>query len=110
VRSVVHALIAVHGESVRLRRALLEAYLAHGFRDEDALLTSDVIEWIRTSEAAASLVGHLSPARWFVLSRGVLGAVRSAFWERPAILSDPRFEDELVSLALACLEGTTRGG
>lgn len=42
---------------------------------------------------------HTSPVTLFVVSRSVLGAIRSASLERSPLLGLPEFEDELVRLA-----------
>jgi AcrR family transcriptional regulator len=41
----------------------------------------------------------LPDLRAFVLLRALLGAIRAAVFERPALLASPEFEDELVCLA-----------
>ncbi|MFZ5618494.1 MAG: TetR/AcrR family transcriptional regulator [Pseudomonadota bacterium] len=47
----------------------------------------------------------LTPAAAYVLTRAVLGAIRSAIVENSKILDDPQFEEELCRLAIAYLKG-----
>jgi hypothetical protein len=47
----------------------------------------------------------LTPASAYVLTRAVMGAIRSAVVENNRILDEPEFEDELVRLAYGYLRG-----
>jgi AcrR family transcriptional regulator len=50
---------------------------------------------------------NVSPVTLFVVTRGVVGAVRSASLERSPLLGLPEFEDELVRLAWLMLTDAT---
>jgi hypothetical protein len=45
----------------------------------------------------------LPPARLYVMTRAVIGAIRAAVMEQSAYLNATAFEDELVQLARHCM-------
>jgi hypothetical protein len=62
---------------------------------------SVVMETMRRHGAAPAR--PLPPARLFVLTRAVTGAIRAAVLEESPLLGSPEFEDELVRLVLGGL-------
>lgn len=110
VRAMVRAIIhAFHGRQ-RARKAVLQAILAQGRAME--MMTPLVAFIARTSEQ----VGHgshpvlppLTPEQVFVLSRSMMGAIRAAVLEEQPFLGSGTFEDEVVRLVTAYLEGLTK--
>jgi AcrR family transcriptional regulator len=102
VRALIHVLLQRLSGRHRARRALLLMLVRRGDTTRFATLLGEFIEAI-----FAELRWHddfpqqMTPMRFRVLTRAVLGAVRLNAIENPAILADPSFEDELVALVLA---------
>ena len=105
VRAMVCAIInAFHGRQ-RARKAVMQAILAQGAVNE---LLAPVGAFIA---AQAARVGHepqpvfapLTPVQVFVLSRSMLGAIRSAVLEEQPFLRSRGFEDEVVRLVVSYL-------
>lgn len=81
--------------------------------DAPALIVQAMDDGVgRIREALARLADPALPvpddATLYVLSRAVMGAVRSAAVEESAMLDDPRFEDALVRMAWALLAAPGR--
>jgi AcrR family transcriptional regulator len=101
-RVVVRTLLKAFGGRQRTRKVLIEALIANGLFDE---LTKPVEKVIQTilAQQARSQGGHLkamTPMGLYVMTRAVIGAIRSAVMEQSAHLGTAAFEDELVSLFL----------
>src|SRR5476651_1926370 len=100
-RAMVRAIInAFHGRQ-RARKAVVQAVLAQG-------MTVEMLAPIAAFIAQAGAEPHrglarLSPEQVFVLSRGLMGAIRAAVLEEQTFLRSPAFEDELVRLVLSYL-------
>lgn len=104
VRHVVHGMIAAHAIDPALHRALVEQVLHLGM---DVLReTQDRVRGLveallvlRADEVGARNV----PVTAFLLVATVEGVIHTALFERPALLADPAFEDELCLLVLRYL-------
>ncbi|MEN2975812.1 TetR/AcrR family transcriptional regulator [Tistrella bauzanensis] len=103
VRPVVRALIALHRQDPALRRVVMGLHVASGLAGEHTGPAAEIDRQL-AARPDPRLGGGLTSIAGFTLTRAVLGAVRAAFLERPELLSDPAFEDELVRLAAACLD------
>lgn len=109
-RKAVRALIDLHAEQPRLRRAVLEVYFAFGFREEQAQMVGALVEELRAASANIAQLKELSSASWFVLTRATLGVLRAALWEESSLLDDATaLEDELVRLLLGYLASPFAG-
>ena len=99
-RIAIRALVALHQDRPKVRRAIMAVHLAHGLGGEHAKPVQEVAQLI--AERSALLVGEgsssLSPAALFVATRAVLGVIRAAFEERSELPGTSALEDELVRL------------
>lgn len=95
VRGVVRAVVnAFHGRQ-RARKAVVQAVLS---QTGGAAFTAPVAAFI-----AANSLDALGYEQTFVLSRALMGAIRSAVLEEQSFLKSRKFEDELVRLVLSYL-------
>lgn len=108
VRGVIATLVAAFRPRRRRRKlvALMAALSAD--RDDSGVVLRDrigelIVAMSRRYPDMASR--PLTEASAYVLTRAVLGAIRSAVVENAKILDDPEFEDELCRLAIAYLRG-----
>jgi AcrR family transcriptional regulator len=108
VRNIVATLVAAFRPR-RKRRGLvaLAAAMRSDFRDDSAARLTNwigglLIEATKTRDDIAQ--SPLTPVKTYVLTRAVLGAIRSATLENSRMLDDPAFEEELARLALAYLK------
>ncbi|MFN3856940.1 MAG: TetR/AcrR family transcriptional regulator [Caulobacter sp.] len=93
-RAMIRAFLRAFGERTRARRIAMRAWFAQPAEARGA--EGFVVETPMGAGAAP-----LSPLRQYVLSRALLGVMRSAVLEGRDFLLDPAFEDELVRLARA---------
>jgi AcrR family transcriptional regulator len=105
IRAVVRAMINAFRGRQRARKAVAQAVMAQGFSVE---LLSPVAAFLAQSEARAGrhndeLFPPLSREQLFVLSRALMGVIRSAVIEEQPFFKSRAFEDELVRLVLAYL-------
>ena len=101
LRVSIRALIQGFKGRLRTRKALIEALIANGLTDE---LTSPVDNAMREVLAAQahgpSTAGpEMRPVTAYVLTRAIIGAIRSAVMEESSYIGTKEFEDELVKLA-----------
>jgi AcrR family transcriptional regulator len=104
-RVVVRALLKAFGGRQRMRKVLIEALIANGLSDELARPIDKVVQTI-LAQQSQSQDGHfktLTPIGLYVMTRALIGAIRSAMMEQSAHLGTTAFEDELVRLFLYCL-------
>lgn len=111
-RSIVRSLLKAFGGRQRMRKFLIEALIANGLADE---LTRPVEEAVQTilSQNSRSQGEHfkaLTPIGLYVMSRAVIGTVRSAVMEQSPYLNTAEFEDELVKLFLSYLRSGSEIG
>jgi AcrR family transcriptional regulator len=107
VRNIVATLVAAFRPR-RKRRGLvaLAAAMRGDSRDDSPARLTNWIGGllIEASEARRGMTqSPLTPTKTYVLTRAVLGAIRSATLENSRMLDDPAFEEELVRLSLAYL-------
>jgi AcrR family transcriptional regulator len=104
-RKAIHAMMALHADRPKVRRAVMAVHLANGFGSEHARPVQEIAELI--SERNARLLGdkaqQLDGASLFVLTRAVIGVIRAAFEERSLLSGTTNLEDELVRLVEAYL-------
>ena len=97
VRALIRTLLKRLSSRHRARRVLL---LMMSRRGDQARLVSMLTEMIESIFAELrwhdDFPQHMTPMRFRVLTRAVLGAVRISAIEDPDILADPAFEDERV--------------
>jgi AcrR family transcriptional regulator len=105
VRAMVRVLVnAFHGRQ-RARKAVMQAILAQGAVED---LMAPVAAFItnqgaRVGQAREAFFGPLTTVQVFVLSRSMMGAIRSAVLEEQAFFRSRDFEDEVVRLIVAYL-------
>ncbi|MEY8827225.1 TetR/AcrR family transcriptional regulator [Sedimentitalea sp. XS_ASV28] len=100
LRESIRALIQGFQGRLRTRKALIEALIANGLTDE---LTRPVDlamgEILTNRPQSAAGAQELRPVTVYVLTRAIVGAIRSAVMEESPHLGTQEFEDELVRLA-----------
>ena len=109
IRAMVRVMVrAFHGR-LRARKAGMEAVLAQGATSQ---LMAPVVAFVA---AEGARVGHdpqpifsaLTVEQLFVLSRGMMGAIRAAIMEEQPFFTSQAFEDEVVRLVMAYLSAVT---
>ena len=110
VRAMVRALINAFGGRRRARRAVTQAIFALGATREfmAPVLAFIAAEGARIGNNPQSMFSTLAPEQIFVLSRSMMGAVRSAVMEEQPLLTSRTFEDEIVRLVMAYLQAVTK--
>ena len=105
-RRFVRALIDVFGVGGRARRALLKRAWMLDQTPPSLAAVRQVTERTRTAFVRRAHPDFPAPdaATMFVVSRSVLGAIRSAVLEDTGLPGTPEFEDALVRLSVALLE------
>ncbi|MBS0519968.1 MAG: TetR/AcrR family transcriptional regulator [Proteobacteria bacterium] len=111
VRAMIRAIVGAFRGRQRARKAVLQAILSQGQGGE---MMAPIAAFItRAGEsvgrAPAPVFAALSPEQIFVVSRALMGAIRSAVLEEQAFFKSRSFEDELVRLVLAYLGAVTDG-
>lgn len=105
LRDSIRALIQGFQGRLRTRKALIEALIAHGLTEELTrpvdMAMSDILANRAHTVGGAQV---LQPVTVYVLTRAIVGAIRSAVMEESAYFGTQAFEDELVKLAHAMLE------
>jgi len=102
-RICIRALIASQTKQTAVRRAAFDALLAEGlaqFGSKSAPAFQQVTEFIQQNRKRLFSVRARQPSATilFVISRAVLGVIRSAIVEESPLLGTAEFEDELVRL------------
>jgi AcrR family transcriptional regulator len=95
VRAVVRAIINAFRGRQRARKAVVQAVFSDG---AGARFQAPIAAFI-----AVNALKTLDEVQTFVLSRAILGAIRSAVLEEHGLLKSRSFEDELVRLTMAYL-------
>ncbi len=111
VETLIHLLVESFASGHKLQRAMIR--LAWQVDHLDAITqalreASETLSMYLARMAARDLSGlhfRTSPATMFVLTRAVMGAIRSASLERSSLLGSKEFETELVKLCLGLLVG-----
>jgi AcrR family transcriptional regulator len=91
-RAAIRAFLAAFQGRTTARNVALRALLAGDGTAGDGAASIEALLRDRSGKPLPAL-------RAFVLTRALLGAVRAAVLERPLLLAEPTFEDELVKLA-----------
>ena len=103
VRQTVRAVLGAFGGRFRARRRLTLAVLRSSTLATGNLAVAEV--GARLSEILPRIGGDelrpMSEAAIFVMTRALMGAIRSAVVEQSPLLRTPEFEDELVRLVCA---------
>ncbi len=96
----VRALLKAFGGRQRLRKVLIESLIARGFTDELTRPVERVAEAVAMQLRSGELgyVFDPSPVQMFVLTRSIIGIVRSAVMEQSSFLDSPALEHELTVL------------
>jgi len=105
LRESIRALVRGFQGRLRTRKVLIEALIANGLTDEltrpvDLAMTEIMAKRAHMAEGAPDL----QPITLYVLTRAIVGAIRSAAMEESTNFGTQAFEDELVRLA-HCLLG-----
>ncbi len=104
IREIVRILVRAFSGRRRARRFIILALLRSGHFDAVQKSGQLLIEMIvREAGRPDSGLRLLSPARAYVLTRAIQGAIRSAVLEESPLLETQEFEDELVLLAKSYL-------
>ncbi len=110
IRAVVRVIVNAFRGRLRARRAVVQAIMtqgtATGFMAPIAAFIA--AEGARVGEAPHPVFARLSREQIFVLSRAMMGAIRSAVLEEQPFFTSRAFEDELVRLVMSYLESVTR--
>lgn len=102
---VVRTLLKAFSGRQRMRKLLIEALIANGLFDELTRPIEKVIEAI-LAQQSQSPTGHfqtLTPVALYVMTRALIGTIRSAVMEQSHYLGTAELEEELASLFLYCL-------
>ncbi|MFZ5782712.1 MAG: TetR/AcrR family transcriptional regulator [Pseudomonadota bacterium] len=110
IRAMVRVIVNAFRGRLRARRAVIQAVMAQGAaRDFMAPVAAFIAaEGARVGQAPHPAFARLSREQVFVLSRAMMGAIRSAVMEEQPFFTARSFEDELVRLLMAYLESVTR--
>jgi AcrR family transcriptional regulator len=110
IRKAIRAMVALHNDKPKVRRAVMAVHLANGFSSEHAKPVQEIAGFI--AERNARLLGDKAPQlegpSLFVLTRAVIGVIRAAFEERSLLPGTMSLEDELVRLVEAYLGALQR--
>lgn len=104
-RAVVQALLKAFGGRQIARKVLIEALIANGLSDELSKPIERVVQAILHQQSMPGRVQsiNLSPIVLYVMSRAVIGVIRSAVMEQSSYLGTEALEKELVKLFLYCI-------
>lgn len=93
-RAAIRAFLQAFDGRTGVRRAALQTLMETADASELTNAFAPMEAQMRDAQGKS-----LPPLRAFVLSRALHGAMRAAVMERPELLADPEFENELVRLA-----------
>jgi len=105
-RVVVHALLKAFGGRQVARKVLIEALIANGLSDELSKPIEHVVQVIvdQQSQLGREQFMSLTPIGLYVMSRAVIGTIRSAVMEQSSYLGTEALEEELVKLFMYCVK------
>ena len=90
-----------------MRRLAMRVHIANGLGEEHVTPVQEIAQRIGARRGAD--LGHslipVDATRLFVVTRAVIGVIRSAAFEQPALLGAPEFEAEVVAMAVHILDG-----
>lgn len=104
-RVVVRALLKAFGGRQLARKVLIEALISNGLSDELSKPIERVVQVIvdQQSQLGRKQSINLSPISLYVISRALIGVIRSAVMEQSSYLGTEGLEEELVRLFLYCM-------
>ncbi|HDX8381081.1 TPA: TetR/AcrR family transcriptional regulator [Aeromonas salmonicida] len=104
-RVIVRTLLKAFGGRQRMRKILIEALISNGLSDELTRPIEKVVQMMltRQSQLPDKHVKTLTPINLYVMTRAVIGTIRSAVMEQSDYLGTVAFEDELVGLFFYCM-------
>jgi AcrR family transcriptional regulator len=110
-RKAIHAMVTLHADRPKVRRAVMAVHLANGLGSEHAKPVQEIAELImeRNTRLLGDKAPQLDGASIFVLTRAVIGVIRAAFEERSLLPGTTSLEDELVRLVEAYLSALQQG-
>ena len=105
--AVVRSLIRVHRNRHQVRRHIMQVHHEQGFGKEHITPVEELSQRIGTLAGMQPPESPHSPraVRLFVVSRAVIGVIRSATLEDPSLLDQQEFETQVIALALRFLAG-----
>jgi len=105
-RVVVLALLKAFGGRQVARKVLIEALIANGLSDELSKPIEHVVQVIvdQQSQLGREQFMSLTPIGLYVMSRAVIGTIRSAVMEQSSYLGTEALEEELVKLFMYCVK------
>jgi AcrR family transcriptional regulator len=105
LRQFIHMNLKTFAKGGKTWRSLVRFAWRHGDHDQITAAVRETSERIALALSRKRKEGwrQPTPALMFVLTRSILGAIRSAALEDSALLDGDEFEDELVKLALGLL-------
>jgi AcrR family transcriptional regulator len=109
VETLIHLLVESFASGHKLQRAMVRLAwqvdhldaITQALREASETLSMHLTRMAANEASALQL--RTSPATMFVLTRAVMGAIRSASLERSSLLGSKEFENELVKLCLGLL-------
>jgi AcrR family transcriptional regulator len=109
VETLIHLLVESFASGHKLQRAMVRLAwqvdhldaITQALREASETLSMHLTRMAANEASALQL--RTSPATMFVLTRAVMGAIRSASLERSSLLGSNEFENELVKLCLGLL-------
>lgn len=100
VREVIKTLIGAFSRRRRARRIIVSMMLRRWQETPQEQGADEVAQLLIGAAGKVPENRELTPVAAFVLTRAMLGAIRSAVMENSAYLESQEFEDELVRLAI----------
>jgi AcrR family transcriptional regulator len=110
VRATVRVMVNAFGGRRRARKAVTQAIFALGVAGEvmAPVMAFVATEGARVGSVPQPIFAALTREQIFVLSRSLMGTIRSAVMEEQPFLTSRAFEDELVRLVLTYLAAITQ--
>ena len=106
LRQFIHMNLKTFAKGGKTWRSLVRFAWRYGDQDQITAAVRETSEHIAVTLSRKRKAGWRAPtpALMFVLTRSILGAIRSAALEESPLLDGDEFEDELVRLALGLLQ------
>ncbi len=108
IRRIVRLYLQAFNRRLRVRHLILKAMLGSGDLNAFLAETSKTAQWLCRESPLAGRpdIRPLDETSIYVLSRALLGVIRSATFERSPLIHEPAFENELVLLLHNYLKNT----
>lgn len=106
VRKVIRTAISLFNENPQLRVVIYEYMRKLKVADEKFSMNARMLEILMLNFEKFSNDRYLKPSNLslYILMHSVLGAITAACMERPELLKDPQFEEELFCLIMGYFE------